>query len=159
MPRVRLMLAQASFNSDRVFRPRKSILINPVDSITCPSYCVQLVLVPLKSGSSAVDTGTWSDIGSRQIMNPQAWIPVPRTVPSSILAYFMVLAICGSVDASASCNSGTALMALVRFIFGVLPSTSGSRSGMALHRAFDIASGTFSTRATSLIEFLVAIDA
>ena len=153
MPRVRLMSATASFISDNVFSPRKSILIRPVDSITCPSYWVQLVLVSLKSGSSAVDTGTQLLIGSRQIMKPQAWMPVPRTVPSSILAYLMVLLSFSSVEASASLSSGVHLMAFTKFIF--MP--SGSRSGMALHSAFETASGRFSTRATSLIEFLVAI--
>ena len=143
----------ASFNSDRVFRPKKSIFIRPVSSITCPSYCVQLVFSSLKSGSSAVDTGTQSLIGSRQMMKPQAWMPVPRTVPSSILAYLMVLLSRMSVDTSAICSSGVHLMALVRFIFIL----SGSLSGMALHKAFERSSGSFSTRATSLIEFLVAI--
>ncbi len=159
MPRVRLMLAQASLSSESVFSPRKSILMSPVDSMTWPSYCVQLVFVSLKSGSSAVDTGTQSLMGSRQMMNPQAWMPVPLTVPSSILAYLMVLRSEGLADASASCSSRTALMALGRFIFGVLPSTSGRRSGMALQRAFEMLSGTFSTRATSLIEFFVAMVA
>ena len=93
------------------------------------------------------------------MMKPQAWIPVPRTVPSSIFAYLMVFAIFGLGEASASCSSRTALMALVRFIFGVLPSTSGRRSGIALHKAFESASGSFSTRATSLMEFFVAIVA
>ena len=155
MPSVCLMLAQASFSSESVFRPRKSILISPVDSMTCPSYCVQLVFVSLKSGSSAVLTGTQSEIGSRQMMKPQAWMPVPRTVPSSILAYLMVLARAWSFEASASCSSRVHLIALGRFIF--MP--SGRRSGMALHSAFEMGRGTFSTRATSLMLFFVAIEA
>ena len=65
----------------------------------------------------------------------------------------MVLLICGSALASASRSSGTAFMALGRFIF--IP--SGRRSGIALHRRFDMSSGSFSTRATSFMEFLVAI--
>ena len=38
-------------------------------------------------------------MASRQMMKPQAWIPVPRTVPSNIFAYLIVFARCGSVDA------------------------------------------------------------
>ena len=159
IPRCILIFSHASFNSESVFKPKKSILMRPVDSMTCPSYCVQLVLVSLKSGSSAVETGTQSLIGSRQIMKPQAWIPVPRIVPSSIFAYLMVLASLGSFEVSASRSIGTALMALVRFIFGVLPSTSGNRSGIALQSSFDCAKGSFSTRATSLMEFFVAMEA
>ena len=155
MPRVCLMMAQASFSSDSVFSPRKSILMRPVDSMTWPSYCVQLVLVFLKSGSSAVETGTQSLMGSRQMMKPQAWMPVPRTVPSSILAYLMVLRRAGSFEASASRSSGVHLMALGKFIF--MP--SGRRSGIALHRALVTDNGTFSTRATSFSEFFVAIVA
>ena len=116
---------------------------------------MQFVFTPLKSGSSAVDTGTWSLIESRQMMKPQAWIPVPRTVPSSILAILMVLDRALSLEASASRNSCTYLRALGRLIFA----PSGSRSGMALQRALEIARGTFSTRATSLMEFFVAIVA
>ena len=92
-------------------------------------------------------------MGSLQIMKPHAWIPVPRTVPSSILAYLMVLRNFGSADVSAWRSSGVYLMALGRFIF--IP--SGNLSGIALHKALEISNGTFSTRATSLIEFLVAI--
>ncbi len=147
------MFSTASFSSDSVFRPRKSILMSPVSSMTCPSYCVQFTFFPLKSGSSAVDTGTQSLIGSRQMMNPQAWMPVPRIVPSSILAYLMVLRSLLSSETSASCNIGVHLMAFVRFIF--IP--SGSLSGIALHSALAMSIGTFSTLATSLIEFFVAI--
>ena len=152
-PVVCLITLQASFISDRVLSPRKSILISPVVSMTWPSYWVTAVFRPGKSGSSAVDTGTQLLIGSRQIMKPQAWIPVPRTVPSSILAYLMVLLSRISEENSACCSSGVYLMALVRFIFA----PSGSRSGIALQRAFALSSGSFSTRATSLMEFLVAI--
>ena len=152
-PVVCLMTFRASFSSERVFNPRKSILINPVDSMTCPSYWVTAHLSSGKSGSSAVDTGTQSLMGSRQMIKPQAWMPVPRTLPSSILAYLMVLRSRGSTEASASRSSGVYLMALVRFIFA----PSGRRSGMALQRALALSSGNFSTRATSLMEFFVAI--
>ena len=150
---VRRMFSTVSFIMDSVESPRKSILMSPVSSMTCPSYCVASSLCPGSLLSSAVDTGTQSLIASRQMMVPQAWMPVPRTVPSSIFAYFMVFAICGLALASASRSSGTHLMALVRFIF--IP--SGSLSGIALQRRLDMSSGSFSTRATSLIEFFVAI--
>ena len=152
-PRVCFTTLHASLSSDRVFSPRKSILMSPVDSMTCPSYCVTGTFRPLKSGSSAVDTGTQSLIGLRQMMKPQACMPVPLTVPSSILAYLMVFLSFGSADASASLSSGVHLMALVRFIF--IP--SGRRSGIALHKAFEMSRGSFSTLATSFSEFLVAM--
>ena len=152
-PVVCRITRQASFNSDNVFRPRKSILIRPVDSMTWPSYCVTGTFFSGKSGSVAVDTGTQSSIGLRQMMKPQAWIPVLRTVPSSILAYFMVFRSRMSSLTSASCSCGVHLIALARFIF--MP--SGNRSGIALQRAFDTSKGSFSTRATSLMEFFVAI--
>ena len=148
-----LTFSTAVLRIESVFSPRKSILISPVDSMTCPSYCVHRSLCPGSVLSSATDTGTQSLMGSRQMMKPQAWIPVPRTVPSSILAYIMVLRSRSSSDTSASRSSGTHLIALGRFIFR----PSGKRSGICLHRWFTTSSGTFSTRATSLMEFLVAI--
>ena len=154
-PVVCLTTLQASLSSESVLRPRKSILIRPVVSMTWPSYCVTLHFISGKSGSVAVDTGTQSSILSRQMMNPQAWRPVPRTVPSSIFAYLMVLRSRGSSLTSASWSSGVHLMALARFIF--IP--SGSRSGMALQRALERSRGNFSTRATSLREFFVAMVA
>ena len=130
LPVVSLTFSTASLSIESVFRPRKSIFINPVDSMTWPSYCVHLSLWPGSDLSSAMDTGTQSLIGSRQMMKPHAWMPVPRTVPSSIFAYSMVLCSLGSGLASASRNSGMHLMALVRFIF----SPSGSLSGICLQR-------------------------
>ena len=147
------MFSTASFRMERVLSPRKSILMSPVSSITCPSYCVQSSLCPGSALSSAVDTGTQSLISSRQMMVPQACMPVLRTVPSSILAYLMVLRSLGSSDTSACRSSATVLMAFSRFIF----SPSGSRSGMALQSRLDISRGSRSTRATSLMEFLVAM--
>ena len=58
-----------------------------------------------------------------------------------------------SSETSASCNCGVHLMAFTRFIL----SPSGSLSGIALHKELDISSGTFSTLATSFMEFFVAI--
>ena len=69
----------------------------------------------------------------------------------------MVLRIRGSGEASASLSAGTHLMAFGRFIFSEFPSESDSLSGICLQRAFTSASGTFSTRATSLMAFFVAI--
>ena len=86
-------------------------------------------------------------------MNPHACIPVPRTVPSSIFAYLIVFRSRGSCETSASRSSGVHLIAFVRFIF----KPSGRRSGIALHKKFDLSKGNFSTRATSLIEFFVAM--
>ena len=157
-PTVCLTTLQASLSSERVFRPRKSILINPVDSITWPSYWVTAHFKFGKSGSSAVETGTQSLIGSWQMMKPQAWIPVPRMVPSSILAYLMVLRSRISTDTSASRSSGTHSRAFFRFILRALPSgPSGSRSGIAFFSALARSSGNLSTRATSAIEFFVAM--
>ena len=153
MPCVKRMFSTASLSMDKVLSPRKSIFISPVSSMTCPSYCVARSLWPGSDLSSAVLTGTQSLMASRQMMVPQACIPVPRTVPSSIFAYFIVLLSCGSGLASASRSSGTHLMALGRFIFR----PSGRRSGMALHKWLDTSSGSFSTRATSLMEFFVAM--
>ena len=51
--------------------------------------------------------GTQSVMSSRQIIVPQACTPVPRTLPSNILAYFSVSRTKGSGEASAACNSGT----------------------------------------------------
>ena len=153
MPLVCFTTLQASLSSERVLRPRKSILMSPVDSMTCPSYCVTAVFISGKSGSSAVLTGTHWSMGFWQMMNPQAWIPVLRTVPSSILAYLIVLDSLGSMEASAARSSGVHLIAFCRFIFRL----SGRRSGIALQRAFDLSRGSCSTRATSLMEFLAAI--
>ena len=41
------------------------------------------------------------------VLELQACTPVPRTLPSSILAYFIVSRTRGSGEASAACNSGT----------------------------------------------------
>ena len=136
---------------ERVFSPRKSILINPVSSITEPSYWVTSIFSPV-SLSSAVLTGTQSVISSRQIIVPQACTPVPRTFPSSILAYLIVSRTKGSEEASAACNSGTYSIALRRFSF-----LSGILSGTSLARRSDSERGSFCTRATSLIASFVAI--
>ena len=96
----------ASLMMDKVFKPRKSILMSPVSSITDPSYWVTSIFSPV-SLSSAVLTGTQSVMSSRQMMVPQACTPVPRTFPSSILAYFSVSRTSGSLDISACCSSGT----------------------------------------------------
>ena len=152
-PVVTRIFSTASFMIESVFRPRKSILIRPVDSITWPSYWVQRNLCPGSFLSSATETGTQSLILSRQIMNPQACMPVPRTVPSSIFAYSMVLCSFGSGLASASRSSGIHFMALPRFIF----KPSGNLSGISLQSQFAFSRGSFSTRATSLIEFFVAM--
>ena len=66
----------------------------------------------------------------------------------------MVFLRLSSCDTSASLSSGVHFIAFGRFIF--MP--SGSLSGMALHSAFAVFSGTFSTRATSFSEFFVAIE-
>ena len=157
MPSDILIFSKASRKIESVFSPKKSILINPVSSITLPSYCVQRSFSPV-SLSVAVETGTQSVISSRQMMMPQAWTPVLRTFPSSIFAYLMVFRINGSAEASASRNSGIAAMALGKFIFGTFPfSPAGSLSGMSLQRRFDSLKGNCNTRATSLIANLVAI--
>ena len=158
MPVVCFTTLHASLSSERVFRPRKSILIKPVDSITWPSYWVTAHFKLGKSGSSAVETGTWSLIGLRLMIKPQACIPVPRMVPSSILAYLMVLRSRGSAEASASRSSGTHSRAFFKFSLRGLPSgASGRRSGIAFFSALARSSGNFSTRATSAIEFFIAI--
>ena len=146
------MFSTASLMMDKVFSPKKSILIKPVSSITEPSYWVTSIFSPV-SLSSAVLTGTQSVMSSRQMMVPQACTPVLRTLPSSILAYFMVSRKIGSVETSASCNSGISSMAFDKFIFFPL----GSLSPMALHKRSDSDKGSFCTRATSLMANLVAI--
>ena len=142
---------------DRFFSPRKSILMRPVSSITEPSYCVQLSLSPV-SLSSAVLMGTQSETSSLQMITPQACTPRFRTLPSSIWAYFMVSLMAGLGDACASASAGTHSRQFFRFIFRGFPLlSSGRRSGMALHQSLDMFSGTFCTRATSLMAILVAI--
>ena len=149
--RLRRIFSTASLIIDNVFNPRKSILINPVSSITEPSYWVTSIFSPV-SLSSAVLTGTQSVMSSRQIIVPQACTPVPRTLPSSILAYLRVSRTNGSDDASAACSSGTYSMAFRRFSF-----LSGILSGTSFARRSDSERGSFCTRATSLIASLVAI--
>ena len=149
--RLKRIFSTASLIIDKVFKPRKSILINPVSSITEPSYWVTSIFSPV-SLSSAVLTGTQSVISSRQIIVPQACTPVPRTLPSSILAYLIVSRTNGSDDASAACSSGTYSIAFRKFSF-----LSGILSGTNLANRSDSDRGSFCTRATSLIANLVAI--
>ena len=148
----------ASLMIESVLRPRKSILIRPVSSITAPSYCVTSIFSPV-SLSSAVLTGTQSVMSSRQMIVPQACTPVPRTLPSSILAYLIVSRMMGSVDSSAALSSGTAMMAFWRFTFSCLSLSLGSlmRSGIHLHSWLACAKGSFCTRATSLSAIFVAM--
>ena len=152
IPLLCLMFSTASLIIERVFKPKKSILINPVSSMTEPSYWVTNIFSPV-SLSSAVLTGTQSVISSRQIIVPQACTPVLRTLPSNILAYRMVSRNIGLDEASASCSSGTSSMAFGKFIFLPL----GNRSGIALHKRSDSDKGNFCTRATSFMANLVAI--
>ena len=157
IPNESLIFSRVSLMIDSVFKPKKSILIRPVSSITFPSYWVQWSSSPV-SLSFAVETGTQSEILSLQMIKPQAWTPVLRTLPSSILAYLIVSRNNGSVEASASRSSGMAAIALGRFILGTFPSgPSGNLSGISLHKAFDVFNGSFCTRATSLIANFVAI--
>ena len=124
------MLSTASFKIERVFKPKKSILISPVSSITWPSYCVHRNLCPGSVLSSATEIGTQSLIGSLQIIKPQACTPVPLTVPSSFFAYLIVFRTFSSGDSSACLSSGIEATAFVKFILRSL----GSLSGMLLHR-------------------------
>ncbi len=151
MLRLRRIFSTASLIMDKVFSPRKSILISPVSSMTDPSYWVTSIFSPV-SLSSAVLTGTQSVISSRQIIVPHACTPVPRTLPSSILAYLSVSLTNGSGDTSAACNSGTYSMAFRKFNF-----LSGILSGTNFARRSDSERGSFCTRATSLIANFVAI--
>ena len=66
---------------DKVFKPKKSILITPAFSIIFPSYCVMS-----KSTSLLVATGINSLKSLGAIMIPAACIPVPLTEPSNISA-------------------------------------------------------------------------
>ncbi|OAV73724.1 hypothetical protein Barb7_02911 [Bacteroidales bacterium Barb7] len=69
--RVRNTFSTASVITERVFNPKKSILISPVSSITEPSYWVTSISSPL-SLSFAVLTGTTSDMSYFPIITPQA---------------------------------------------------------------------------------------
>ena len=157
-PWVCSTVSTASLIIERVFKPRKSILISPVSSITEPSYCVTSIFSPV-SLSTAVLTGTQSVMSSRQMIVPQACTPVPRTLPSRIFAYLIVSRIAGSSDSSAAFNSGTALIAFLRLIFRSLSLSLGSgiRSGTHLQSWFDTGIGNFCTRATSFSAIFVAI--
>ena len=114
IPLLFLIFSRASLIIDKVFKPKKSILISPVSSITEPSYCVTSIFSPV-SLSSAVLTGTQSVISSRQMIVPQACTPVLRTFPSNIFAYLIVSRRIGSEETSAACSSGTYAMAFGKF--------------------------------------------
>ena len=137
---------------DKVFKPKKSILISPVSSMTEPSYWVTSISSPV-SLSFAVLTGTTSEISYRPMMTPQAWTPVLRTFPSSICAYFSVSRTNGSGPVAASFNSGTYSIASFSLNFFM----SGILSGTNFAKRFASARGTFCTRATSLMADFVAI--
>ena len=156
MWRVWRIFSTASLIMDSVFNPKKSIFIKPVSSITLPSYWVTSIFSPV-SLSSAVLTGTQSVISSRPMITPQAWTPVLRTFPSSIWAYFIVLANSSLLELQASCNSFTFSMQFFRFIFWAFPFFSGKRSGIKRVKRSDSGNGSFCTRATSLIANFVAI--
>ena len=132
------IFSNASFITESVLSPKKSIFMRPVSSMTLPSYWVTSIFSPV-SLSSAMLIGTGSVMSSRQMIVPQACTPVLRTLPSSIFAYLIVSRRVGSGDASASRSSGTACMALGKFILR----PSGRRSGMALQSLFDVSSGSF----------------
>ncbi len=155
MPRVSLMFLTASMIIDRVFKPRKSILISPVSSITRPSYWVTSSFP--SSLSTAVLTGTQSEILSRHMITPQACTPVPRTLPSSFSAYFSVSRISGFGFCCSALNSGTSFRQLVRFILASLPFTSGICLGSSFTSLSLSGIGSPSTRATSFKAILVAI--
>lgn len=88
------------------------------------------------------------------ITTPEGVDVLCRQIAGAVLAYLMVLLSRGSLENSASRSSGVYLMALVRFILA----PSGKRSGIALQSAFALSNGNFSTRATSLMEFFVAME-
>ena len=159
MPRVILIFSTASRMIDRVFSPRKSILMRPVSSMTLPSYCVTITLEP--SLSVAVLTGTQSVMGSRPMMTPQAWTPVLRTLPSSFSARRTVSETNGSGLLSSAANSGKHLRQFSMVILYFLP---GFSSGMSLGRPGIIPARRLlssidrpSTRATSLMADLAAM--
>ena len=151
-PVVSRMFSIASLMMDRVLRPRKSIFIKPVSSITEPSYWVTNISSPV-SLSLAVLTGTTSEMSYRPMMTPHACTPVLRTFPSNICAYFKVSRIKGSRPVAASFSSGTYSIASFNLNFFM----SGILSGTNFANRFDSARGSFSTRATSLMADLVAI--
>ncbi len=137
---------------DSVLRPRKSILISPVSSITEPSYCVTSIF-SLVSLSSAVLMGTTSDMSVWPMITPQACTPVLRTFPSSMAAYLSVSFTRESLLLAASLSSGTLSMAVCRVIFF----TFGILSGTSFASRFDSERGSLCTLATSLIEDFVAM--
>ncbi len=71
------MLRHARDSTPSVRRPKKSIFSRPSSGVKWPSYCVMMP-PPLVSRFM----GTWSDIGSRQMMVAHACTPSPRTWPS-----------------------------------------------------------------------------
>ncbi len=150
MPRVCLTFATASIMIDRVFRPRKSILIMPVSSITLPSYCVTSTLEP--SESVAVDTGTQSVMSSRPIITPHACTPVLRTFPSSCWAKSITSRTSGLGLSASAANSLTNLR---QFLKLTLP--SGILSGTRRARRLASGNGSSMTFATSFMAILVAM--
>ncbi len=160
MPCVALMLARASRIIERVFKPKKSILMRPVDSITLPSYCVTMRSSPV-SLSTAVLTGTQSVMSSRPMMTPHACTPVLRTLPSSLRANSMVSTTRGSLLCNSAANSGNARrqLAMEIFILPPLPSSGMSLGlpGMNFAKRSLSGMGRSSTRATSLIAIFEAM--
>ena len=139
-----LMFSRHVLMMESVRSPRKSILIKPMGSTKCPSYCVVIRLSP-----SVGMMGMWSVSGSRLMRIPQAWMPVCRTEPSSVSANWMVLAISGFCECFSFSRSGFSSYAFFKVIFGV--------SGTILARRLASESSSFSTRATSLIAILAAM--
>ena len=93
VPKRASMLRQARESTPRVRRPRKSIFSRPSSGVKCPSYWVMMP-PPLVSRFM----GTWSAMGSRQMMVAQACTPSPRTWPSMDFAASMTAFTSSSVS-------------------------------------------------------------
>ncbi len=81
-----LISSSAVLRMDKVFKPKKSILITPASSITFPSICVTH-----KSESAAVVTGIKSVKSLGAMMIPAACVPVFLTLPSNLSASCKIL--------------------------------------------------------------------
>ena len=102
------MLDSVSLIMVSVIRPRKSILISPTDSMTCPSYSVTMMSSPL-SRSFTVASGAKFVRSSAPIITPQACTPTWRMVFSNSPAYTSIVRSFSSVPWRILLSSSTYL--------------------------------------------------
>ena len=162
-----LISSSAVFKIERVFNPKKSILITPASSITDPS-----IWVTHKSESLAVATGIISVKSLGAIIIPAACIPVLRMEPSNFSAScntnalksvplyislnFLMLSMSSAWYPSFSANDFSPSLA-VKGACKQRPNSVPGLSGTNFANKLDSDNGKSITRATSLILLFAAI--